>query len=92
MIEYEKTIWDYFIEKIGNAYSTVGLIDNLYALAMTDEEYISKVDDGSYTNFFMDTAGYGLAQWTYWTNKQGLLEHSKEINKSIGDLTVQLDS
>jgi len=107
MAENEKIIWDFLNEKIGNAFGTAGMMGNLYAesnlnsvclqnskkkeLGMTDEEYTSKVDDGSYTNFINDSAGYGLAQWTYCTRKEGLLEHAKETNKSVGDLTMQLE-
>ena len=49
------------------------------------------MDDGSYDNFVRDSAGYGLAQWTYWSRKQGLLELAKAEGKSIGDLSLQLD-
>jgi hypothetical protein len=39
---------------------------------MNDASYTAAVDNGSYTNFTHDFAGYGLAQWTYWSRKQGL--------------------
>lgn len=102
----EKVIWDYLYGKIGNAYGVAGLMGNLYAesalrpnnlqntfeksLGLTDAEYTSKVDDGSYTNFIKDSAGYGLAQWTYWSRKQALQEYSKATGKPIGDLDMQL--
>ena len=103
----EKTIWDFLYGKIGNAYGAAGLMGNLYAesalrptnlqntfeqkLGMTDAEYTAAVDDGSYTNFVKDSAGYGLAQWTYWSRKQALLQFAQEAGKSIGDLQIQLD-
>ena len=34
---------------------------------MTDKEYTDAVDGGTYTAFSSDSAGYGLAQWTYST-------------------------
>lgn len=102
----EKIIWDYLYGKIGNAYGVAGLIGNLYAesalrpnnlqntyeklLGLTDTQYTSAVDDGFYTNFVRDSAGYGLAQWTYWSRKQALLEYAKAAGKSIGDLDMQL--
>lgn len=102
----EKTIWDYLYSKIGNAYGVAGLMGNLYAesalrpnnlqntyeksLGLTDVQYTAAVDDGSYTNFVKDSAGYGLAQWTYWSRKQVLLEYAKAAGKSIGDLDMQL--
>jgi hypothetical protein len=49
------------------------------------------VDSGSYANFSFDGAGYGLAQWTYFTRKEALLLSAKAAGTSIGDLTFQLD-
>ena len=81
----EKIIWDYLKAKGLNDYGAAGLMGNLFAesalnpknlqntyeksLKLTDAEYTKKVDDGSYTNFIKDKAGYGLAQWTYWSRK-----------------------
>ncbi len=103
----EKTIWDFLNGKIGNAYGAAGMMGNLYAesalrpnnlqntyekkLGMTDAEYTAAVNGGSYTNFVNDSAGYGLAQWTYWSRKQALLEFAQAAGKSIGDLQMQLD-
>ena len=102
----EKTIWDFLHGKIGNAYGAAGMMGNLYAesalrpnnlqntyekkFGMTDAEYTAAVDGGSYTNFVKDSAGYGLAQWTYWSRKQALLEFAQAAGKSIGDLQMQL--
>jgi hypothetical protein len=36
---------------------------------LSDTQYTQKVDNGTYTNFIKDEAGYGLAQWTYWSRK-----------------------
>lgn len=58
---------------------------------MTDASYTAAVDQGSYNNFVRDSAGYGLAQWTYWSRKQNLLNFAKERNASIGDLEMQLE-
>lgn len=103
----EETIWNYLYGKLGNAYGTAGLMGNLYAesalrptnlqntyekkLGYSDAEYTAAVDNGSYSNFIKDSAGYGLAQWTYWSRKQALLEFAKTEGKSIGDLSLQLD-
>lgn len=102
----EKTIWDFLMGKIGNAYGVAGLMGNLYAesalksnnlqnsyeskLGYTDASYTQAVDNGSYTNFVKDSAGYGLAQWTYWSRKQNLLNYAKSVGKSVGDLNTQL--
>lgn len=103
----DKTIWDYLKGKGLNDYAIAGIMGNLYAesgfkptnlqntyeakLGYTDDSYTAAVDDGSYTNFVKDSAGYGLVQWTYWSRKQALLEYAQSVGKSIGDLTMQLD-
>lgn len=58
---------------------------------MTDEQYTKAVDDGTYTNFVNDNAGYGLIQWTYYTRKQKLFDYKKAQNKSIGSLELQTE-
>lgn len=32
-----------------------------------------------------------MAQWTYWSRKQALLEYAQKTKKSIGDLAMQLE-
>ena len=59
-------------------------------LDMTDAEYNSYVDNGTYTNFAKDGHGYGLAQWTYHTRKAALLAFAKQRAKSIGDSMMQV--
>ena len=59
-------------------------------LDMTDAEYTSYVDNGTYTNFAKDGHGYGLVQWTYWTRKRDLLAFAKKMGKSIGDAMMQV--
>lgn len=102
-----QTIWDFLIGKELNAFAVAGVIGNLYAesglkptnlqnayeksLGYTDDSYTAAVDDGYYTNFVKDGAGYGLAQWTYWSRKQALLDFAKTAGKSVGDLTAQLN-
>ena len=103
----ERQIWDYLFGRIGNAYGVAGLMGNLFAesglhpnnlqnsynkkLNITDEEYTRLVDDGNYPDFIADKAGYGLAQWTFWSRKQALLDFAKDRGVSIADLQMQLD-
>lgn len=102
-----KVIWNYFKAKGLSDCGIAGLMGNLYAesglnpanlqnsyekkLGMTDSQYTQAVDNGSYSNFVKDSAGYGLAQWTYWSRKQELLKLCRSRSKSIGDLNTQLD-
>lgn len=69
---------------------------------MSDSEFTSAVDSGkiSKSEFIASSKfsgassreyGYGLAQWTSKTRKQGLYELVKSRNVSIGDLATQLD-
>ena len=60
-------------------------------LGYNDKTYTQAVDKGTYNNFIHDGAGYGLAQWTYYSRKQGLLMYARSQNKSIGDLQMQLE-
>lgn len=102
----EKAIWDFLTGKGLNAYAVSGIMDNLNdesrlkpdnlqdtynkKLGKTDAEYTAAVDNGSYDNFVKDGAGYGLAQWTYWSRKQALLNCAKQAGVSIADLNMQL--
>ena len=49
------------------------------------------VDANAYRDFVTDKAGYGLAQWTYYSRKQNLLNFAKQKGTSIGDLDMQLE-
>lgn len=100
-------IWNYFKGKNFTNYAIAGIMGNLRAesrllpnnlqdsynrsLGLTDEEYTERVDTGRYTNFIHDSAGYGLAQWTYWSLKKELYDLCQERNKSIADMDCQLD-
>jgi hypothetical protein len=71
-----KAIWDRLYAEIQNPYGVAGVMGNFMAesglrannlqnsfeksLGMTDEQYTAAVDNGSYTNFIQDRAGYGL--------------------------------
>lgn len=62
------------------------------SLGMTDQEYTEAVDTGAYMEdeFIHDRAGYGLAQWTYWTRKRGLYQYTVGKGLSVSDLDGQL--
>ena len=102
----EKQIFDYLVSFGFTKEGVAGLMGNLKAesnmnpknlqnsyerkLGLSDNMYTEEVDNGTYTNFVHDSAGYGLAQWTYWSRKQELLNFAKEKNTSIGDCEMQL--
>lgn len=103
----EEKVWNYLLFNINNEFGVAGLMGNLYAesglkstnlqnsfekkLNMSDEAYTIEVDTGLYDNFINDKAGYGIAQWTYNTRKQALLEYAMKQGVSIGNLQMQLD-
>lgn len=102
----EEKIWNFLTGKGLSAHGAAGLMGNLYAesalnsmnlqntyeksLGYTDATYTAAVDSGKYSNFVHDNAGYGLAQWTYYTRKEALLQYAKSVVASIGDLEMQL--
>lgn len=102
----EAKIWNNLKDWIRNDYGTAALMGHLYAesglnprnlqnsyeksLGYTDDAYTAAVDSGKYAGFVRDGAGYGLAQWTYWSRKEALLTYVKAAGASVGDLEAQL--
>lgn len=102
----DERIWQFLKSYGLNDYGAAGLMGNLYAesglnpqnlqntyekkLGYSDASYTAAVDNGFYSDFVHDSAGYGLAQWTFWSRKQALLNHCKAAGASIGDLDTQL--
>lgn len=102
----DKIIWNFLKDQGLNDFAIAGIMGNLFAesglspialqntfektLNHTDKSYTLAVDDGSYINFAQDKAGYGLAQWTWHTRKQALLDFAKKSGASIGELEMQL--
>ena len=100
----EKTVWNYLKKQGLTDEGTAGLMGNLQAesniqsviyeniykpkLGFTDQQYVDKVNDGTYTNFVNDKAGFGLAQWTFYTRKQALYDRCQG---DIGNLNCQLE-
>lgn len=103
----EKYIWDTLYKIIKNPYGVAGVMGNMYAesglksnnlddffqskFGYTDESYTAAVDNGTYTNFAGDSAGYGLVQWTFWAIKQDLYDYAKSKKVSIGDVKMQIE-
>lgn len=58
---------------------------------MTDDEYTAAVDNGTYTNFWNDGYGYGIAQWTAKDRKPRLMTFMKSRGYSIGQLEGQVE-
>jgi len=104
--DYSKAFWDFFRTLNMPEYGVAGLIGNIAmesairpnnlqnsyekSLKMNDDQYTAAVDNGTYTNFVKDGAGYGLAQWTFHTRKKGLLDFAKQCKMSICDINLQL--
>ncbi len=106
-----KPFTDYFRDKGLNDNAICGMLGNIYSesklyannlqntfnksLGMTDEEYTLAVDEGLYTSFTHDGAGYGLCQWTQKVEgagrKQELYDLAQEQQVSIGYARMQFD-
>lgn len=107
IVKDDNLVWNKLFKEIGNAYGTAALMGNLMAeshiysnnlqntfntkLGMSDDDYTSDVDSGRYTNFINDGAGYGIAQWTFWSRKGALYEFAKSRGVSICNLEMQVD-
>ena len=106
MYEVSKFIWDQCRKLgmteagaagvLGNFDAESALISNNLEdqyqgkLGMSDKTYTEKVDSREYQNFMHDCAGYGLAQWTWWTRKKGLLDLARRLHMSVGDPKLQM--
>lgn len=102
--ENERIVWKLLLKEGLTKAGAAGLMGNLMVesyvqsvvyeecykpmLGMTDEEYVRKVNDGSYTNFVNDQVGFGLCQWTWYARKEKLLQ---KCRGKIGDMACQLD-
>lgn len=103
----ESDIYTYFKAQGLTDYGVAGLMGNLYAesglkstnlqnsyeklLGMDDATYTAAVDSSAYGNFITDKAGYGLAQWTFWSRKQALLNYAIQKKTSVGDCRMQCE-
>ena len=84
---------------MGNLYAESGIrsnnLQNSYEkkFGLTDEQYTQQVDNGTISReqFSRDSAGMGIAQWTYWSRKQNLYDFAKQQKASIGSLAMQVD-
>ena len=99
----EQIIWNFLKQKSFTDAGAAGLMGNLYAesalksviyenkykskLGLSDQEYVDAVNRGTYKDFVTDKVGFGLAQWTFYTRKQALLN---KCRGKIGDLNCQL--
>lgn len=104
--EVAEYIWDRLSNEFVNPYGVAGLMGNLQAESglrsnnlqntyerkfdMTDNEYTDAVNK-NLVDFVNDKAGYGLAQWTYYSRKQSLLNYARDKGVSIDNLDMQID-
>lgn len=81
---------------VANLDAESGLLPNRLEMIYTstlgsDTYYTAAVNNKTYSknSFINDKAGYGIAQWTYYTRKRGLYEATVEQGLSIADLEAQ---
>lgn len=107
---YTDYIYYKLLNNINNVYGVCGLMGNLYAeshivpfIKQNDVpptnisvEYSKNVTNGviSESDFVNNGLGYGLAQWTYYTRKQGLynlFKNNRSLYDSIGNTDLAFD-
>lgn len=59
-------------------------------MGITDEIYVERVNNGTYTAFCTDRVGFGFAQWTSAGRKTGLFEYTVQKGISIADGPTQI--
>lgn len=60
-------------------------------LGVTDKSYTAAVNRGTCKDMFVyDKAGYGLAQWTFWSRKKALYEYAESIGHTIDSTLMQV--
>lgn len=81
---------------IGNLQAESGLRSNNLQnsfenkLGVNDESYTAAVNRGTCKDMFVyDKAGYGLAQWTFWSRKKALYEYAESIGHTIDSTLMQ---
>ena len=81
---------------MGNLYAESALKPDVYEtskhnkIGLSNADYVRKVNSGEYTRdkFMHDGAGFGLAQWTYYSRKAALYDKCKG---KIANLNCQLE-
>lgn len=84
---------------IGNLFGESTLrpenLENIYEKRWktSDAAYTDAINNGTYTReqFKNDKGGYGIAQWTFWSRKEGLYDYAKQLGVLINDLNMQLN-
>lgn len=84
---------------LGNIYAESGVrannLQNSFEskFKTNDVDYSNSIETGVYTRdrFIHDSAGYGLAQWTYWSRKQKMFDYIKSRGYRIDSLPGQLE-
>lgn len=103
----EEQLWFALLDAGYSKISAAGVLGNLYAesgirsdnlqntyeksLGMSDNQYTEAVNNGTYSNFINDSAGYGLAQWTSAGRKQGLYLFAQSKGANINDSSMQIE-
>ena len=104
---FEEKVWFALIGAGYSEYSVAGAMGNFMQesgfksnnlqneyerkFGMSDETYTAGVNGGTYTNFVRDGAGYGLAQWTFWSRKEALLNYTNAKGVGIDDEDSQIE-
>lgn len=86
-------IWNYLMEEGFTKEAAAGVMGNLMRESGCDPtlwQYGSGMSGPMTAPYGNDNVGFGIAQWTYHTRQQELIDWAKKMGKSTDDLTVQL--
>jgi hypothetical protein len=73
---------------------TAGILGNFQEESLfspTNAESISGRENLDYEYKVNDGVGWGIAQWTFKSRKQGLLDYAIEKDTAVGDMVTQLE-
>ena len=94
----EEKIWEYLLGMTWNEYGTAAIMGNLMAESSLNPKcatgtknpnYVTDAREG-YVDFVHDGVAFGLAQWCYWSRKEGLLNLAWELGWQLDSLELQL--
>lgn len=97
-------IWNELIKNGATPHGAAGVMGNFeqesgnhavrlqgdYASGYPKSHQYTKEWDANPDSKIHDKKGYGLAQWTYWSLKKGLIDFAKSRGTSVGDIGTQV--
>jgi N-acetylmuramoyl-L-alanine amidase len=89
--DYVGSVFMYLVTKGLSKEQAAGVIGNLQWESGDKQLDPTKTQNGGHSNSVPldNTTGYGIAQWTITSRKQGLINYAHSINKSVASIEAQ---